>query len=76
MLNSVRCLLDLKVRADEILVIDQTEKHEAGTEIKLQALSNTGRIDWIKLDKPSIPNAMNEGIKRAGGDLVLDYRVG
>ncbi len=56
---------------DEILVIDQTERHEPATERTLTDWNDTGRIRWLRLPEPSIPRAMNCGLIEARHDLVL-----
>jgi GT2 family glycosyltransferase len=55
----------------EILVLDQTEQHEPATEEVLRRLHDAGRIRWLRLDLPSIPQAMNRGLTEAGEDIVL-----
>ena len=71
LIETVKQFLALSLPAREILVIDQTEVHEEQTRISLAQWHERGRIQWIRLDAPSITVAMNTGLKRASGDIVL-----
>ncbi|MGK0438031.1 MAG: glycosyltransferase involved in cell wall biosynthesis, partial [Paracoccaceae bacterium] len=64
-------LLNLAHRADEIIVVDQSERHSAIVQSRLLTLEQEGEIRWIKLSQPSIPNAMNVGTVNAKCELVL-----
>jgi glycosyltransferase involved in cell wall biosynthesis len=64
-------LLDLEVPPAEILVIDQTERHEPATEARLGELHDGRCIRWIRVSPPSIPRAMNRGLLEARRDIVL-----
>lgn len=56
---------------NEILVVDQTELHLAETESALATLQSEGRIRWLRLKRPSIPAAMNQGLLAARSEIVL-----
>jgi GT2 family glycosyltransferase len=71
LVDTLRCVLDLDPRADEVLVIDQTPRHHEPTERQLTAWSQQGTIRWLRLDWPSIPHAMNEALRTATSDVVL-----
>ncbi|MBK9595723.1 MAG: glycosyltransferase [Rhodocyclales bacterium] len=71
LLNSLDYLLALIPPPAEILVLDQTERHEPATGQRLMELHAAGRIRWLKLDTPSIPQAMNRGLLEARQDIVL-----
>jgi GT2 family glycosyltransferase len=71
LLDSLTQLLALPIRADEILVIDQTEQHEAETDRALANHASEKRIRWLRLPHPSIPQAMNTGLREAVCDVVL-----
>lgn len=71
LVETIEYLLALSPPADEILVLDQTEQHEAETEQALQRLADRGAIRWERLPEPSIPKAMNQGLLRARHELVL-----
>jgi GT2 family glycosyltransferase len=56
----------LALAPDGLLVVDQTPEHDAATVARLAAWDAEGAIRWIRLDKPSIPRAMNTGLIEAG----------
>jgi GT2 family glycosyltransferase len=64
----------------EILVLDQTPKHESETEERLSDLSQQARIRWIRLQQPSQPKALNCALVEASQPVVIflddDVRVG
>ena len=55
-----------------LIIVDQTDYIE-GDEVanKLKMMSEDGVIQWVREEKPSIPNAMNIGLQKAQSDLVL-----
>lgn len=71
LIDSIEYLLALASPADELLVLDQTIDHSSATEQALTELAAAGRIVWTRLPVPSIPQAMNQGLLRASGDIVL-----
>jgi len=71
LLDTIHALLALPVRPDEILIVDQTEKHSAVVETTLKALDARGAIRWIRRSPPSIPASMNHALRAAAGELVL-----
>jgi GT2 family glycosyltransferase len=71
LIDTIQALLTLHPAPLEVLVLDQTERHEAETASYLLELASRGAINWIRLGKPSITAAMNEGLRRATGDVVL-----
>ena len=71
LLDTLEQLRLLGAQAVEVLVIDQTEKHEASVADALSAMSAAGQIRWLRLSSPSIPRAMNEALRRSQGDVVL-----
>lgn len=71
LLESLAYLLALDPAAAEILVVDQTERHDPETEKQLQAMQERDQIRWIRLNAPSIPHAMNQGLLQARHRLVL-----
>lgn len=72
-------LLDQEPAAAEILVLDQTPRHEKSTEFQLNEWEDNGRICWVRLSQPSQPAALNEALTRANQEYVLflddDIRV-
>ena len=71
LVDTIEFLLSLKPAPAEVLVIDQTERHEPATSAVLHSTSNAGAIRWIRLSEPSIPTAMNQGLLLATHDVVL-----
>ena len=68
---TIKRLLDLSPRPAEILVLDQTQKHQESVETALRDWDLAGDIRLIRLAEPSIPRAMNRGLHEARRDLVL-----
>lgn len=71
LLQTVRALLALSEPAAEVLIVDQTPAPPAPVADQLGAWDRTGRIRWLRLDRPSIPHAMNIGLQSARSPLVL-----
>lgn len=71
LVDSIRYLLGLALPADELLVIDQTPRHDPGTESTLSKWDREGSIGWIRHQQPSTIEAMNRGLSEAKGDIVL-----
>jgi len=55
----------------ELLLIDQTPRHEPATESWLSELADAGRLRWLWLPTPHLTGAMNRGLLDARGELVL-----
>jgi GT2 family glycosyltransferase len=55
----------------ELIVVDQTREHDPETARFLEGLKAEKEIILLRVDYPNLPNARNEGIKAAGGDIVL-----
>lgn len=58
-------------QAGEVLVVDQTPRHEPGVAARLEAWRAAGDLRWIRLERPAIPTAMNEALRQATRPLVL-----
>jgi len=71
LLDTVRFLRELRPSAAEILIVDQTEEHEASTNATLQSWDREGKVRWIRLAYPSITHAMNTGLGCARSDIVM-----
>lgn len=71
LVETVGALLGLQAPAEEILVVDQTPKHDDRTEADLGQWSAGGRIRWLRLGRASIPHAMNTGLNEAAHEVVL-----
>ncbi len=71
LVDSVGALLALESPPWELLVVDQTPRHDDATEARLAAWQAEGRLRWLRLPKPSITGAMNRALLEARGDRVL-----
>jgi len=57
----------------ELIVVDQTKKHDPQTRQYLDKLITEKKIKYIYADYPNLPNARNTGIKESSGDIVLFF---
>jgi GT2 family glycosyltransferase len=71
LVDTLNFLLALEQPAAEILVLDQSETHEAATDKALREWADQGRIRWIRIARPSIPKAMNAGLLQSRNPVVL-----
>lgn len=71
LLETLRHLFALNPPPGEILVVDQTESPDAEVRAALDRWTAEGRIRRIPVSPPSIPRAMNAGLKDAQGTVVL-----
>ena len=71
LVDTVAALLEQGDAPGELIVVDQTEAPEAGVAALLQAWAEQGRIQWCRRQPPGTAAAMNEGLRRARGELVL-----
>jgi GT2 family glycosyltransferase len=71
LLQTLSRLLALEPRAWEIVVVDQTPAHPDAVRRELDDLAMRGAIRLIRLDRPSVPYAMNEALRAARTPLVL-----
>lgn len=55
----------------ELLIIDQTPRHEPDVTAALSAWNESGGIRWLQSDVPSITQAMNRALIEAKGEIVL-----
>ena len=71
LVETVRQLVALFKAQAEIIVVDQTERHERETTNFLRAHQENGVLRWLRLEQPSIPRAMNIGLQTASNETVL-----
>jgi GT2 family glycosyltransferase len=74
LLDTIDSLLKMMDNADgclELFIVDQTERHDPATDRRLGAWDQSGKIRWIRLDRPHITRSMNIGVQKAKGDIVL-----
>ena len=57
----------------ELIIVDQTKKHDPQTKQYLDKLTSEKKIKYIYADYPNLPNARNIGIKESSGDIVLFF---
>ena len=57
LVDIIEQLLKQEPAAAELLIVDQTPKHEAETEAYLQRCHEEGAIRWLRLNRPSAPGA-------------------
>lgn len=70
-LDTIRQLLAQTLPAIEILIVDQTEDHDAQSLAALRKADQSGHIRWIRMGPPSQPAALNRGLREARGSLVV-----
>jgi GT2 family glycosyltransferase len=61
----------LEQNPQELLVVDQTAEHEPQVEATLLRLEATGRLQRLRLTRPSITRAMNWALEQATHSIVL-----
>lgn len=71
LIETIEHVLALSPRPSEILIVDQTAKHDGETEEKLERFHLLGNIKWIRLEKASHTHALNHGIKASSGQVLL-----
>lgn len=55
----------------EVLVVDQTPKHDPEIEAYLEELAAASKIKWFRLNWASLPGARNYAVRRAAGEIIL-----
>ncbi len=71
LVESIKDVLQQEYLDFEVLVIDQTQNHEAETESFLEELAKSQKINWYKVPWASLPGARNYAVRRSNGDIVL-----
>ena len=71
LVETITHLLGLKPQPNEILVIDQSPEHSVAVQAALDGWANSGAIRYLQPTEPSIPKAMNLGLKEARSEIVL-----
>jgi glycosyltransferase involved in cell wall biosynthesis len=69
--DSVAALLALDPPPWELLLVDQTPRHDDQTEARLRRWQQEGRIRWLRVRKPCITGAMNLALMEARGERIL-----
>ncbi|MEH2071585.1 MAG: hormogonium polysaccharide biosynthesis glycosyltransferase HpsN [Nostoc sp.] len=55
----------------EVLVVDQTAKHQLEIQAYLEEMATAGKIKWLQLDWASLPGARNYAVRRSSGEIIL-----
>lgn len=71
LVDTLQALLACDPSPTEIIVVDQTPRHEDQTEEFLRKSCDAGSLRWLRLGRPSIPRAMNVGLRAARSVIVL-----
>jgi GT2 family glycosyltransferase len=71
LLDTIGYVLALSPPADEIIVVDQTERHEEETARALDEFARAGKITLIKLDRPSLPGARNRALLHTRSEIIV-----
>ena len=69
--DSIRSVLAQTYPAYELIVVDQTQTHEADTQAFLEQVVAAGKIQLYTVDWASLPAARNYAVERAAGDIFL-----
>ncbi|MBO3459816.1 hormogonium polysaccharide biosynthesis glycosyltransferase HpsN [Aetokthonos hydrillicola Thurmond2011] len=69
--NSIVDVLKQDYPNFEILVVDQTPKHQPEIEAYLEELAAVSKIKWFRLQWASLPGARNYAIRRSSGEIIL-----
>ena len=56
---------------DELLIIDQSPRHDSYTESFLAEADTAGRLRWVRQPEPSLTKARNRALTEARGQVVL-----
>lgn len=71
LIKTIESILKLHCQPREILVLDQSSKHDRETQQRLDLWQEMDEIRWIRIPKPSIPGAMNRALRIAVAPSVL-----
>jgi len=71
LVNTIKGIFNQEIKANEIIVIDQSPEHEDDTIKFLNENNGLGNIKWIKYTTPSASGARNIGIRESTSDILL-----
>lgn len=71
LLDTIRAVTSLAGPLREVILVDQTDRHEPVTTDELIRLERESVLRRIRLETPSIPHAMNVGLEAAASEVVL-----
>ncbi|WP_375474329.1 hormogonium polysaccharide biosynthesis glycosyltransferase HpsN [uncultured Nostoc sp.] len=55
----------------EVLIVDQTPKHQPEIQAYLEEMAKAGKIKWLHLNWASLPGARNYAVRRSSGEIIL-----
>lgn len=70
LVQTIKSVLEQKFSNFELLIVDQSEKHDKQTQSFLDNLSDD-KVRYYKVFPPSLPAARNFGLKKAKGDIII-----
>ncbi len=72
LVQTIKLLSQQKESYSSLLIIDQTDySDDSELSEQLNELHQQGIINWLRIDEPSIPNAMNQGLLASSAEYVL-----
>lgn len=71
LVQTIRYLLGMQIDCSEIVIVDQTPKHDPEVLAALSAWHEEGEIRWLQSNVPSITKAMNHALIEAKGEIML-----
>lgn len=70
LVNTINSVLEQQFKSFELLIVDQSKKHNKKTQNFLENLNNK-KVRYYKISPPSLPAARNFGLKKSLGDIVV-----
>ncbi len=71
LLDTINQALAQDPRADEIIVVDQSDWYPEGAREQLERLASEGKIRYFRQDTPNLPMARNRILREAVTDIVI-----
>lgn len=70
LVQTIKSVLKQKYKSFELIIVDQTKKHDKKTENYIKRLPKD-RVRYFKVTPPSLPAARNFGLHKAAGEIVI-----
>jgi GT2 family glycosyltransferase len=71
LIDTLRDVLAQEPRADEVLVVDQSESHKPEVRAELDRLQAAGEIRYLRQSPPNLPAARNRALRETSCDAVI-----
>jgi GT2 family glycosyltransferase len=71
LVDTLRGVLAQEPRADETLVVDQSERHKPEVQAELDRLQAAGEIRYLRQSPPSLTAARNRALRETDCDVVI-----